>query len=149
MLPSMRAHAQDNWPSKPIKLIVGFAPGGITDGLPRLYAPVLAEKLGQPVVVENRTGAAGSIATTAVINSPPDGYTLLASGVGQIVVLPHTSQMTVNPLKDPVHISMLADGDQIPNINSEVPAKTYAEFIALAKAKPGTLNYGDAGPGGN
>lgn len=149
VLPSTRAFAQADWPQKPIKLIVGFAPGGITDGLPRLYAPILSEKLGVPVVIENRTGAAGSIATAAVAGSPPDGYTLLASGIGQLVVLPHTSHMTVNPLTDLVHISMVADGDQILNINADVPAKNYAEFIALAKAKPGSLNYGDAGAGGN
>jgi tripartite-type tricarboxylate transporter receptor subunit TctC len=150
MLPAPRAYGQkDVWPAKPIKLVVGFAPGGITDGLPRLYAPVLSEKLGVPVVIENRSGAAGSIATTAVVQSPPDGYTLLASGVGQLVVLPHTSNMTINPMTDLVHISMLADGDQILNISSEVPAKNYAEFIALAKSKPGALYYGDAGPGGN
>jgi tripartite-type tricarboxylate transporter receptor subunit TctC len=142
--------AQDPaWPSKPIKLIVGFAPGGITDGLPRLYAPTLAEKLGVPVVVENKTGVAGTIATTFVCQSPPDGYTLLASGVGQIVVLPHTSKMTVNPVTDLVHISMVGDGDQILNINADVPAKNLAEFIALAKAKPGSMFYGDAGAGGN
>src|SRR6478672_173641 len=77
-VPGMSARAADAWPAKPIRLIVGFAPGGITDGLPRLYAPVLSEKLGVPVVIENRSGAAGSIATTAVVQSPPDGYTLLA-----------------------------------------------------------------------
>ena len=137
------------WPQKPIKLVVGFAPGGITDGLPRLYAPVLSERLGVPVIIENKTGVAGTIATTFVCQAPPDGYTLLASGVGQIVVLPHTSKMTVNPVTDLIHISMVGDGDQILNINAEVPAKNLAEFIALAKAKPGVLNYGDAGAGGN
>jgi tripartite-type tricarboxylate transporter receptor subunit TctC len=148
-LPAL-SHGQGNaWPNKPIKLIVGFAPGGITDGLPRLYAPTLSEKLGVPVVIENKTGVAGSLATTFVCQSPPDGYTFLASGVGQIVVLPHTSKMTVNPLTDLVHISMVGDGDQILNINADVPAKNLAEFIALAKAKPGQLNYGDAGAGGN
>jgi tripartite-type tricarboxylate transporter receptor subunit TctC len=145
----VRAQQRDAWPSRPIKLIVGFAPGGITDGLPRLYAPVLAEKLGTSVVVENKVGVAGNIATTFVATAPPDGYTLLASGVGQLVVLPHTSKMTVNPVTDLIHISMLADNDQILNINAEVPAKNLAEFIALAKAKPGVLNYGDAGAGGN
>lgn len=148
-VPGMSARAADAWPSKPIKLIVGFAPGGITDGLPRLYAPVLAEKLGTSVVIENKVGVAGNIATTFVATAPPDGYTLLASGVGQIVVLPHTSKMSVNPLTDLVHISMVGDGDQILNIPAEVPAKNLKEFIALAKAKPGVLNYGDAGAGGN
>lgn len=145
----LQAQQPAAWPTKPVKLIVGFAPGGVTDGFARLYATALGEKLGVPVVVENKTGVAGTIATTYVCQSPPDGYTFLASGVGQIVVLPHTSKMTVNPLTDLVHISMTGDGDQILNINPEVPAKNLVEFIALAKAKPGALFYGDAGAGGN
>lgn len=137
------------WPNRPIKLIVGFAPGGLTDALPRLLASPLSERLGQPVVVDNKVGAAGNIATAFVAKSAPDGYTLLASGVGQIVVLPHTSTIGVNPLTDLIHIAMVGDGDQILNINADVPAKNLAEFIALAKKTPNSLFYGDAGAGGN
>ena len=137
------------FPSKPIKLVVGFAAGGLTDALPRLLSTPMAERLGQPVIVENKAGAAGNIATAFVAGAPPDGHTLLASGVGQIVVLPHTSNLAVNPLTDLVHISMMGEGDQILNISSEVPAKNLAEFIALAKQKPGAMFYGDAGAGGN
>ena len=136
-IPGMSARAADAWPSKPIKLIVGFAPGGITDGLPRLYAPVLAEKLGTSVVIENKVGVAGNIATTFVATAPPDGYTLLASGVGQIVVLPHTSNMTVNPLTDLVHISMVGDGDQILNVNADVPAKNLAGVHRAGEGEAG------------
>jgi tripartite-type tricarboxylate transporter receptor subunit TctC len=137
------------YPSKTIKLIVGFAAGGLTDALPRLLSTPMGERLGQPVIVENKAGAAGNIATAFVAGAPPDGHTLLASGVGQIVVLPHTSNLAVNPLTDLVHISMMGEGDQILNISSEVPAKNLAEFIALAKQKPGAMFYGDAGAGGN
>lgn len=124
-----------NWPNKPIKLVVGFAPGGLTDALPRLLATPMGERLGQPVIIENKAGAAGNIATAFVAKSAPDGYTFLASGVGQIVVLPHTSNVGVNPLTDLVHISMMGEGDQILNISSQVPAKNLAEFIALAKKR--------------
>lgn len=142
------ARAQ-NWPNKPIRLVVGFAPGGLTDALPRLLATPMGERLGQPVIIENKAGAAGNIATAFVAKSAPDGYTLLASGVGQIVVLPHTSNVGVNPLTDLVHISMMGEGDQILNISSQVPAKDLAEFIALAKKEPRSMFYGDAGAGGN
>lgn len=142
------AHAQ-NWPNKPIKLVVGFAPGGLTDALPRLLATPMGERLGQPVIIENKAGAAGNIATAFVAKSAPDGYTFLASGVGQIVVLPHTSNVGANPLTDLAHISMMGEGDQILNISSQVPAKNRAEFIALAKKEPRSMFYGDAGAGGN
>ncbi|MFD0668025.1 Bug family tripartite tricarboxylate transporter substrate binding protein [Ramlibacter sp. MAHUQ-53] len=138
-----------SWPSRPIKLVVGFAPGGLTDALPRLLTGPMAERLGQPVVVENKVGAAGNLATAFVAKSPADGYTLLASGVGQIVVLPHTSNVGVNPLTDLVHIAMVGEGDQILNINADVPARNLAEFIALAKRRPNEMFTGDAGAGGN
>lgn len=138
------------WPTKPIKFIVGFTPGGGADILPRLVAPVMSEYLGQQIIVENRSGAAGNLATTYVAKAPPDGYTILASSVGQIVVSPHTSAtLPVNPLTDLKHISMVAEGDQLLNINASVPARNVAEFIALAKKAPGTLFYGDAGAGGS
>ncbi len=137
------------WPSRPIKLVVGFAPGGLTDALPRLLSTPMGELLGQPVVIENKAGAAGNIATAFVAKSAPDGYTFLASGVGQIVVLPHTSNVGANPLTDLVHISMMGEGDQILNISAQVPAKNLTEFIALAKKEPRKMFYGDAGAGGN
>jgi tripartite-type tricarboxylate transporter receptor subunit TctC len=144
-----RAQANASWPNRPIKLIVGFAPGGVTDGLPRLYAAALSERLGVPVVIENKVGAAGNIATAFAAKSAPDGYNLLASGVGQIVVLPHTSPIDVNPMTDLVHIAMVGDGDQILNIAADVPAKNLAEFVAYVKKNPGKVFWGDAGAGGN
>lgn len=144
-----RAQSAGAWPRQPIKLIVGFAPGGVTDALPRLYAPALSERLGVPVVVENKVGAAGNIATAFVAKSAPDGYNLLASGVGQIVVLPHTSNLEVNPLTDLTHITMVGDGDQILNVAAEVPARNLGEFIAYVKQNPGKVFMGTAGPGGN
>ena len=142
------AFAQE-YPSKPIKIIVGYAAGGTTDALPRLVAPGMSAVLGQSVVVENRVGAAGNIATTFVAQSPPDGYTLLGSSIGQIVVSPHTSKMQVDPLRDLIHISMIGEGDQYLTIPAELPAKNYKEFVELVKKNPGKMFHGDAGSGGN
>lgn len=141
--------AQGDFPSKPIRIIVGYAPGGTTDALPRLLAQGMSERLGQQVIVENRTGAAGNIATTYVAQSPPDGYTLLGSSIGQLVVSPHTSKMTIDPVKDLVHISLFGEGDQYLTIPAEMPAKNYKEFVDLVKANPGKYFHGDAGAGGN
>jgi tripartite-type tricarboxylate transporter receptor subunit TctC len=138
------------WPQRPIKIVVGFAPGGVTDAIPRLLADPMAKILGQPVVVENKAGAGGALALQAVAQSAPDGYTLLGGGVGQIVVLPHTSvNLPINPATDLVHISMTGDGDQYFNINATLPTKTYAEFADYVKKNPHKLFYGDAGAGGN
>lgn len=146
-LPSI-AGAQ-NYPNKPIKIVVGFSAGGTTDALPRLLSAPMSELLGQTIVVENKPGAAGNIATAYVARSAADGYTLLASSVGQIVVSPYTMNMPVNPLNDFTHISMVGEGDQFLTINTQVPAKNYAEFIALVKSNPRSMFYGDSGAGGN
>lgn len=148
-LPGLAKAQGQAWPTRPVKLVVGFAPGGLTDALPRLLTGPMSERLGQPVIVENKAGAAGNIATSFVAKSAPDGHTLLASGVGQIVVLPHTTTMDVNPMTDLEHISMVGEGDQILNIAAGVPARNLAEFIAYAKQNPGKVFFGDAGAGGN
>jgi tripartite-type tricarboxylate transporter receptor subunit TctC len=137
------------YPTKAIKIIVGFAPGGTTDSLPRILSNGMAAKLGQPVIVENKLGAAGNIATTFVAQSPPDGYTLLASSVGQIVVSPFTSEMAVDPMKDLVHITMFGEGDQYLTIPGDFPAKNYQEFVSVIKKNPGKYFHGDSGAGGN
>lgn len=142
--------AAQDYPARPIRIVVGFAPGGVTDAIPRLLAEPMSQRLGQPVIVENRAGAGGALAVTAVAQAAPDGYTLLGGGVGQIVVLPHTSKnLTVDPVRDLVHISMTGEGDQFFSINPEVPARNYAEFAAYVKQNPNKLFYGDAGAGGN
>ncbi|AHG62245.1 putative Bug-like extracytoplasmic solute binding receptor, TTT family [Advenella mimigardefordensis DPN7] len=139
----------NNFPVKPIKIVVGFSAGGTTDALPRLFATQMSRILGQTIVVENKPGAAGNIATAQVARSSPDGYTLLASSIGQITVSPHTMSMSVDPQKDLEHISMFGEGDQFLTINKQVPATNIQEFIALAKSKPHTMFYGDSGAGGN
>lgn len=141
--------AQD-YPRQPIKLNVGFSAGGLTDVLARLTATSLGEKIGQSVIIENRTGAAGNLATEYVSKAPADGYNLLFSSVGQIVVSPHTyTDMRVNPKTDLTHISMIGEGDLILTVNTQVQAQTIQEFIALAKKEQGKLFFGDSGAGGN
>ncbi|MGX9933744.1 Bug family tripartite tricarboxylate transporter substrate binding protein [Advenella kashmirensis] len=139
----------NDFPDKPIKIVVGFSAGGTTDALPRLFATQMSRILGQTIVVENKPGAAGNIATAQVVRSAPDGYTLLASSIGQITVSPHTMTMSVDPQRDLEHISMFGEGDQFLTINKQVPASSIQEFIALVKSKPHTMFYGDSGAGGN
>lgn len=139
-----------DYPNRPVKLNVGFSAGGLTDVLARLLTTGLGDKLGQSVVVENKTGAAGNLATEFVAKAPADGYNLLFSSVGQIVVSPHTyTDMRVNPQHDLTHISMIGEGDLILTVNTQVPAQNIQEFIELVKKHPGKMFFGDSGAGGN
>ena len=137
-----------SYPNRPIKLVVGFAPGGGTDSLARIIAAGLTEVSGQQVVVENKTGAGGNIATASVAKSDADGYTLLFASASQIVVSPNTyATMPVDPIKDLTPVAMVGDGHFFGFINAEVPAKTLPEFIDYAKKNPGKLKFGTSGAG--
>lgn len=139
-----------DYPSKPVRLNVGFSAGGLTDVLARLTATSLGDKLGQPIIIENKTGAAGNLATEFIAKAPADGYNLLFSSVGQIVVSPHTyTGMRVDPQADLSHISMIGEGDLILTVNTQVPVQTIQEFIALVKKNPEKMFYADSGAGGN
>jgi tripartite-type tricarboxylate transporter receptor subunit TctC len=141
------APAQD-YPSKPIRIMVGFAAGGIADLGARLLADHIARETGQTVVVENRTAAAGTVAALAVAKAPPDGYTLGLVLSGQLVINPFVQkQMQIDVLKEILPVAAIGDAPQMIAINAGVPARTLKEFIALAKAKPGTMSYGSAGHG--
>ncbi len=141
------APAQD-YPTRPVTIIVGFAAGGIADLGARLLADYVTRETGQPVVVENRTAAAGTVGMNAVAKAAPDGHTLGFVLSGNLVINPFVQkQMPFDALKDLVPVAALGDAPQMIALNAEVPAKTLAEFIALAKAKPGTLHYGSAGLG--
>jgi tripartite-type tricarboxylate transporter receptor subunit TctC len=143
------AQAQDkDFPNKPIRLIVGFAAGGIADLGARLLGDHITRETGQPVVVENRTAAAGTVAALTVAKAPADGYTLGLVLSGQLVINPFVQkQMPFDVLKELLPVAALGEAPQMIAINAEVPAKTLKELVALAKAKPGSLNYGSAGHG--
>jgi tripartite-type tricarboxylate transporter receptor subunit TctC len=139
--------AQD-YPSKPIKIIVPFAAGGTTDYMGRVIADYLATKTNQQVVVENRSGAGGSLGMEALAKSPPDGYTLGSANTGDVVVNKFLyKRLSFDPLTDIVPVAMLGRSPQVLAINSQIPAKTLPEFIAYAKANPGKISYASAGVG--
>jgi tripartite-type tricarboxylate transporter receptor subunit TctC len=145
---STTAVQAQSYPSKPIKIIVPFAAGGITDFLGRMAADYISSKSGQPVIVENRSGSSGTIGIEAVAKSAPDGYTLALASAGDIVVNPFLyKHLSTNPLTELVPIALIADAPQLLVINSKVPARTLQEFIAYVKANPGKLHYGSAGHG--
>lgn len=135
------------YPTKPIKLYVGFAPGGGTDITARIIAPKLGEILGQTVVVENRAGAGGNIATDTLAKSTPDGYTIMLTSVGPLTVSPHMSKLPYDPFKDVVPLSLGVNFSNVLVVNPSVKASTVAEFVALAKDPKANITYGSSGIG--
>ena len=141
------ASAQD-YPAKPVRIVTGFAAGGIGDLGARLLADYITRTTGQQAIVENRTGAAGTIGMDAVAKAAPDGLTLGLALNGNLVINPFIQkQMPFDAVKDLLPVAAIGDAPQMIAINAEVPAKTFKEFQALAKAKPRTFAYGSAGPG--
>ena len=142
------AAAQVPYPARTITMVVGFAPGGGTDTASRIIAKKLGENFGQTVLVENKPGAGGNIATDQVVKSAPDGYTILLASVGSMAITPHLPpKPPYDPLRDLAPITMAVVFPNVLVVHPSVPANTLAEFVALAKAKPGTLNYGSSGIG--
>jgi tripartite-type tricarboxylate transporter receptor subunit TctC len=141
------ATAQD-YPTKPVKIITGFAAGGIGDLGARLLADHITKVTGQQAVVENRTGAAGTIGIDAVAKAAPDGHTLGLVLNGNLVINPFVQKsMPFDALRDLVPVAAIGDAPQMIAMSTELPAKTFKEFQALAKAKPKTYSYGSAGVG--
>jgi len=143
---SSPALAQD-WPTKPVRLVVPFPAGGSTDAVGRLLAAELAKELGQNVIVENKGGANGNIGSDNVAKSDPDGYTLLLSGVGSNAINYAIYKSMPYSNKDFAHISLLAKGPNVLVANPEFPAKTFDEFIKLVKAEPGKYTHASSGSG--
>jgi tripartite-type tricarboxylate transporter receptor subunit TctC len=140
--------AAQAWPAKPVRIVVPFAAGGRTDALARLMAQGLQERLGQPFVVENRGGASGSLGADAVAKSPPDGYALLLATTGPQAVLPITGKkLPYDPDRDFTPITLIAESYSFFGVFPGLPVKNLQEFIALAKAKPGELNFASSGVG--
>jgi tripartite-type tricarboxylate transporter receptor subunit TctC len=144
-----RAFAQA-FPNRPIRIVIGFPPGGGIDILARLMAPKMAERLGQPVVVENRPGANGQIAIQGVAQSEPDGHTILFGTTGNLAVNPvlYAGRPGMNMERDFAPLSHVASLAFVLVVHPSVPAKSLKELIALAKAKPGEMLYGSSGNGG-
>ena len=140
------ANAQ-NYPNGPVRLIVPTSPGGVTDTMARIVAQRLTESIGQPVIVDNRAGGNGSVGAIAVAHAPTDGLTLLVTSDATITANPSLSSKLGYSAKDFTPIIVLCRGTPVLVINSSVPAKSAQELIALAKSKPGTLNYGSYGVG--
>ncbi len=142
------AYAQDAYPSKPIRFIAPFPPGGTTDVLSRILAQKLSDSLARQVVVENRAGAGGNIGHEIAAKTAPDGYTLLMSNNAALATNPHLyKRLGFDPLNDFSPISVVAKAGPVLVVHPSVPARNVKELIALAKAQPGQLNFGSGGRG--
>lgn len=139
--------AEPAYPTRPVRLVVGFAPGGGGDTMARIIAPKLSDSMGQTWVVDNRSGATGNLATEIVARANADGYTMLLGVETSITANPSLYKLPFNVQKDLQPITLLAMVDQILVVHPSVQAKTVPELVALAKQKPGALNYGSAGTG--
>lgn len=135
------------WPTKPIKIIVPFSPGSVQDALARSFSNELGAALGEPVIVENKAGAGGTVGTGIVAKSAPDGYTLVMAAASHNINGTLFPKLGFDPIKDFTAAAYIGTSSYIMMTNSEFPAKNVAEFIALAKAKPGQYNYASAGNG--
>jgi len=150
MLTTISPAQAQTYPSKPIRLVVGFAAGGGTDYVARAIAPRLTEALGQPLIVENRPGAAGTLGNDLVAKAAADGYTLLAAAAGPMTVAPNfLGKLPYDTFKDFDPVALIVTSPFVLVVNPTLPIKTLAEFDALAKAKPGSINFGSSGTGGS
>lgn len=135
------------WPSKPIKIIIPFAAGGVTDVVIRTISPKLSEALGQPVVIENKGGAGGTLGTSMGATAAPDGYTFVAPAASHTTTPSLYTKLSFDPVKDFAAVTQIVTVPYLLVVPSASPINTLADFIAAAKAKPGTLTFGSAGNG--
>src|SRR6202171_2215411 len=140
------AAAADDYPNRPVRLIIPFPPGGSNDVVGRLVAKQMSDQLGQTVFVDNRGGAGGTIGTEAAVSAAPDGYTLLIVSLAH-AVNPALYPLRYDPIKSFTPISIFATGPNVLVVNPELPVKSVKELLALVKQKPGELNYASAGVG--
>ena len=142
------AAGAESYPSKPLRFVVTFAPGGGTDVFARAIALKFSEAWGQSVIVDNRAGGNGNIGTDMVAKAPADGYTVLVTTNATIVINPHLAKLPYDPVRDLAPISQLATLPFVLLVHPSLPVKSVGELIALARAKPGQLNFGSSGGGG-
>ncbi len=146
LLASTVAGAQASYPVKPVKIVVAFAPGGGSDFIARLLAVKLGEKLGQPVIVENRPGAGGNLGAELALKAPPDGYTLFLAAASY-TVNPNIYKLSFDSVRDMTPIAQLARGPFIVAVNPKLPVNSLKELVDMARKQPGKLTYGSAGNG--
>ncbi len=142
-----RIATAQSYPTRPVRILVGFAPGGASDIAARLVGQWLSDHLGQPFVVENRPGASSNIATEAVVRAPADGYTLLLVGPPNAINATLYDSLNFNFLRDIAPVASISREPSVMEVNPSVPAKTVLEFIAYAKARPGKINMASSGTG--
>ncbi len=144
---SPKALAVDKWPQRPVKIAVPFAAGGNTDGIARLIGQYLTEKLGETFIVENRVGGGGIIAAEAIARAEPDGYNLMMAALPQIAILPTMRKTSYNPVSDFAPISNVASNPFCLVANPQFEPKTFKDFVAYVKARPGKVVYASGGSG--
>lgn len=148
MLTSAFAYAQAPYPAKPLKIVIGFPPGGATDILARDFAAKLADELKQPVLIDNRAGAGGTIGADLVAKAAPDGYTLtIGTTSNHAIAVSLYKKLAYDPVADFAPITMLAVSQNVVVVGPSVTATNIKELVAYAKANPGALNYGSSGNG--
>jgi len=135
------------WPTKPVRLVVNFAPGGSTDNAMRPFAERLSRAFGQQFVIENRGGASGALGIELAVKSPADGYTFVATPVLTVAIVPNLRTVSWDPFKDLTPVSQFADGTLVMAVHPSVPVNSVQELVAYAKKNPGKLSWGTAGPG--
>jgi tripartite-type tricarboxylate transporter receptor subunit TctC len=146
--PAAAAAAADPWPSQPLRMLVGFAPGGANDIVARIIARELQQNLGQPVVVDNRGGAGGLIASELLAKAPKNGYTLLLGSIGNNTIAPVlATRLSFDPRKDIEPISLVAESGNVLLVNAREPYRSVKELIEAARKAPGTINYASSGNG--
>jgi len=146
---AMPLYAQQSYPARAVRFVVSWAPGGASDLIARVTAERLGEQLGQQVIIDNRAGASGAIGTQLAARSAPDGYTLLFGGVTELVLNPQIVKVPYDPLRDFSTVSPVAFGYYVLVVHPSLPAKSVRELIALAKTRPGEINYASGGSGSN
>ena len=144
---ALPAYGQAQWPQKPVRVIVPFPPGGVTDSIARITADWLTQRFGQTFVAENRPGASGAIAAELVARADPDGYTLFSAASPQLAVVPHVQKINYDPIKDFAPISIVGTNPFALGCNDKVPSKTLREFVDYTKARPGELSFASPGVG--
>ena len=143
---ALPAGAQAPWPAKPVRIIVAYPAGGVSDNVARLLADKLAAPLGQPVIVENRAGASGTIGIDAVAKAAPDGYTLGFAAISPLVLSPHLGKVPYDPARDIAPVASVMYSPVLLAATSATDAKTFGDLIAAARAKPGSVRWATSGP---